>query len=64
MSEELFEKMMIRMGYEFPKCLRSHVDWKFDYKDRSTGQIAKTKPFRALSIQNNTENYHHVGIIV
>jgi hypothetical protein len=63
-NNKLFETMMSKMAYEFPECSRIHADWEFLLKEKITQEIKNKKEFRILTIQNDSQNYQHVAIII
>lgn len=56
--------MMNRMTDEFPECARIHADWEFLLKEKITQEIKNKKEFRILAIQNDSQNYQHMAIII
>lgn len=61
---DFFEKMMEKMGDEFPQYSRVHADWEFALVDKTTRAVKNTKKFRMISLQNTGENHNHIAIII
>lgn len=55
---------MSKVKNEFPQCATVHADWEFVLTDKKTGEVKNTKKFRMLTIQNDAQKSHHIGIIV
>lgn len=58
------EIMMNRLLDEFKQFLKVHKDISFKYAKKNTMKIFYEKSCRLVLLQNNTENYQHVAIIV
>ena len=52
------------MRSEFPQCATIHADWEFLLTDKKTGEVKNNKKFRMLAIQNDSEKFQHVAVII
>lgn len=52
------------MRNEFSQCAIIHADWEFLLTDKKTGEVKNNKKFRMLAIQNDSEKFQHVAVII
>ena len=52
------------MKNEFSQCATIHADWEFLLTDKKTGEVKNNKKFRMLAIQNDSEKFQHVAVII
>ncbi|MGI0060675.1 MAG: hypothetical protein ACREBJ_13000, partial [Nitrosotalea sp.] len=61
---DVFEMMTSKIENEFPQSSRIHANWEFVLTDKKTGEIKNTKKFQILAIQNESDRFKHIGIII
>ncbi|HEX5457393.1 MAG TPA: hypothetical protein VFX64_03300 [Candidatus Nitrosotalea sp.] len=61
---DVFESATSKMRNEFSQCAIIHADWEFLLTDKKTGEVKNNKKFRMLAIQNDSEKFQHVAVII